>query len=110
MPELLCSNVARPKCFICRSRITSSMRMRRATPKLWGSPTLRDALAVSLQEKKPMPCRSLSRTYGTVSVDEQKDMSGLEFVQGLVNGKLPLNTIAQILGYDVTEAENGRVF
>jgi uncharacterized protein (TIGR00369 family) len=36
-------------------------------------------------------------------------MSGLEFVQGLANGKLPLNTIAQILGYDVTEAENGRV-
>jgi hypothetical protein len=56
-----------------------------------------------------MPCRSLSRTYGTVSADEQKEMSGLEFVQGLANGKLPLNTIAQTLGYDVTEAENGRV-
>ena len=56
-----------------------------------------------------MPCRSLSRTYGIVSADEQKEMSGLEFVQGLANGKLPLNTIAQILGYDVTEAENGRV-
>jgi hypothetical protein len=47
--------------------------------------------------------------YGTVSADKQKEMSGLEFVQGLANGKLPLNTIAQILGYDVTEAENGRV-
>jgi hypothetical protein len=56
-----------------------------------------------------MPCRSLSRTYGTVSADEQKEMSGLEFAQGLANGKLPLNTIAQILAYDVTEAENGRV-
>src|ERR1700680_482138 len=36
-------------------------------------------------------------------------MSGLEVVQGLVDGPLPLNTIAQTLGYDVTEAANGRV-
>ena len=36
-------------------------------------------------------------------------MSGLEFVQGLVDGALPLNTIAETLGYDVTEAANGRV-
>jgi hypothetical protein len=31
-------------------------------------------------------------------------MSGLEFVQGLVNGAISLNTIAQTLGYDVSEA------
>jgi uncharacterized protein (TIGR00369 family) len=36
-------------------------------------------------------------------------MSGLEFVLGLVDGTLPLNTIAQTLGYDVTEAVGGRV-
>ncbi|HET6607037.1 MAG TPA: PaaI family thioesterase [Rhodopila sp.] len=36
-------------------------------------------------------------------------MTGLEFVQGLASGTLPLNTIARTLGYDVTEAENGRV-
>ena len=52
---------------------------------------------------------SIAKTYGTVSADRQKEMSGLEFVQGLANGTLPLNTIAQTLGYDVTEAENGRV-
>jgi uncharacterized protein (TIGR00369 family) len=50
-----------------------------------------------------------SRTYGTVSADRQKAMSGLQFVQGLVDGTLPLNTIAETLGYDVTEAVNGRV-
>ena len=50
-----------------------------------------------------------SKTYGTVSADRQKEMSGLEFVQGLVDGTLPLNTIAQTLGYDVTEAASGRV-
>jgi uncharacterized protein (TIGR00369 family) len=36
-------------------------------------------------------------------------MSGLEFVQGLVDGTLPLNTLAQTLGYDVTEVAGGRV-
>jgi uncharacterized protein (TIGR00369 family) len=49
------------------------------------------------------------KTYGTVSAEKQKEMSGLEFVQGLASGALPLNTIAQTLGYDVAEAENGRV-
>ena len=36
-------------------------------------------------------------------------MSGLEYVQGLADGTLPLNTIAQTLGYDVVHAESGRV-
>jgi uncharacterized protein (TIGR00369 family) len=39
----------------------------------------------------------------------QSEMTGLEFVQGLADGSLPLNTIARTLGYDVTEAEYGRV-
>ncbi|TMJ52561.1 MAG: PaaI family thioesterase [Alphaproteobacteria bacterium] len=51
----------------------------------------------------------MTKTYGTVSADRQQEMSGLEFVQGLVDGTLPLNTIAQTLRYDVSEAENGRV-
>ena len=50
-----------------------------------------------------------SKTYGTVSAERQKEMSGLQFVQGLVDGTLPLNTIAETLGYDVTEVVNGRV-
>jgi len=49
------------------------------------------------------------KTYGTVSAEKRKQMSGLEFVQGLATGALPLNTIAQTLGYDVVEAESGRV-
>lgn len=56
-----------------------------------------------------MPNRSSSKTYGTVSADRQREMSGLEFVEGLASGTLPLNTIAQTLGYDVTEAQSGRV-
>src|SRR6267142_5222557 len=56
-----------------------------------------------------MPSRIARKTYGTVSADRQKEMSGLEFVQGLVDGTLPLNTIAETLGYDVTEVVSGRV-
>jgi uncharacterized protein (TIGR00369 family) len=50
-----------------------------------------------------------SKTYGTVSAEQRMEMTGLEFVQGLVDGTLPLNTIARTLGYDITEAESGRV-
>jgi uncharacterized protein (TIGR00369 family) len=51
----------------------------------------------------------MPKAYGTVSDERQKQMSGLEFVQGLVDGTLPLNTMAETLGYDVTAAANGRV-
>jgi len=50
-----------------------------------------------------------NKTYGTVSAEQQNAMTGLEFVRGLANGTLPLNTIAQTLGYDIVEAEDGRV-
>jgi uncharacterized protein (TIGR00369 family) len=50
-----------------------------------------------------------NKTYGTVSAERQKAMTGLEFVQGLASGTLPLNTIAQTLGYDIVEAEDGRI-
>lgn len=56
-----------------------------------------------------MPSFAVRKTYGTVSADRRKEMTGLEFVQGLADGTLPLNTIAQTLGYDVIEAESGRV-
>jgi uncharacterized protein (TIGR00369 family) len=50
-----------------------------------------------------------TKTYGTVSEATRREMTGLEFVRGLASGELPLNTIAQTLGYDVAEAERGRV-
>jgi uncharacterized protein (TIGR00369 family) len=56
-----------------------------------------------------MLSRSAAKSYGTVSAERQKEMSGLEFVQGLADGTLPLNTMAQTLGYDVAEAVSGRV-
>src|SRR5215467_14699861 len=50
-----------------------------------------------------------AKTFGTVAADRQKEMTGLEFVKGLVDGTLPLNTIARTLGYDITEVESGLV-
>jgi uncharacterized protein (TIGR00369 family) len=58
---------------------------------------------------KPISNRIAGKTYGTVPADRQKAMSGLEFVQGLVDGTLPLNTIAKTLGYDIVEVTSGRV-
>jgi uncharacterized protein (TIGR00369 family) len=49
------------------------------------------------------------RQYGTVSAERRKEMTGLEFVQGLANGTLPHNTMAGTLGYEIVEAEKGRV-
>jgi uncharacterized protein (TIGR00369 family) len=49
------------------------------------------------------------KTYGTVSPERLATMSGLAFVEGLASGVLPLNTLARTLGYDVVEAESGRV-
>src|ERR1700685_875242 len=56
-----------------------------------------------------MSSHAISKTYGTVSPEQQKEMTGLEFVQGLADGTLPLKTIAKTLGYDIVEAESGRV-
>jgi acyl-coenzyme A thioesterase PaaI-like protein len=52
---------------------------------------------------------SVGKRFGVIDDDQQRAMSGLEFVQGLVDGTLPLNTMAQTLGYDIVEASKGRV-
>src|SRR5258708_16619137 len=62
-----------------------------------------------IERGNPMQDRIATKSYGTVSATRQKEMSGLEFVKGLANGTLPLNTLAETLRYDVTEAESGRV-
>ena len=52
---------------------------------------------------------SQERRYGVVSLDERRALGGLEFVQGLVSGSLPLNTMARTLGYNIAQASVGRV-
>ena len=52
---------------------------------------------------------SKAKRYGIVNGDERRALSGLEFVQRLASGELPLNSMARTLGYDVVEAAPGRV-
>jgi len=52
---------------------------------------------------------SAMKQYGTVSAERQKEITGLEFVKGLADGTLPHNTMAGTLGYEIVEAEKGRV-
>jgi acyl-coenzyme A thioesterase PaaI-like protein len=49
-----------------------------------------------------------AKRYGTASAQDRAK-AGLDFVRGLVDGTLPLNTMARTLGYDVVEASEGRV-
>lgn len=56
-----------------------------------------------------MSSNPVGKTYGTVDSSARSEMTGLEFVRGMAAGTLPLNTIARTLGYDIVEAESGRV-
>ena len=49
------------------------------------------------------------RNYGLIPSEQLKAMSGLEFAKGLAGRTLPLNSFARTVGYDVVEAESGRV-
>lgn len=49
------------------------------------------------------------RHFGVIDEDQKRTMSGLEFVQGLVDGTLPLNPMAETLGYDIIDVSRGRV-
>lgn len=53
--------------------------------------------------------KSNAKRYGVASLDERTNLSGFEFVQGLVDGSLPLNSMARTLGYDIVEVAAGRV-
>jgi len=57
----------------------------------------------------PESAMTANKIYGTLDAARQREITGLAFVQGLVDGTVPLNTMARTLGYDITEAANGRV-
>jgi len=51
----------------------------------------------------------VAKRVGIIDGSQQRAMSGFESVQGLVNGTLPLNSMAETLGYDIVEVSKGRV-
>jgi uncharacterized protein (TIGR00369 family) len=56
-----------------------------------------------------MTAFSVGKRYGVITDEQRRALSGFEFVQGLVDGTLPLNTMAETLGYDIVEVAKGRV-
>jgi len=56
-----------------------------------------------------MTIKANARSYGHLAAEKRRRMTGIEFVKGLVDGSVPLNTMARTLGYDVAEAQEGRV-
>ncbi len=49
------------------------------------------------------------KRYGVVSPEDQRGMTGLAFIEGMIDGTLPMNAMAKTLGYAITEASKGRV-
>ena len=47
--------------------------------------------------------------YGVVSAEDQQSVSGLEFVQAIIDGRFPHNAMAETLGYWITSASHGQV-
>ena len=56
-----------------------------------------------------MIASSSGKRYGVIPAEQRRFFSGLEFVQGLVTGTLPLNSMAATLNYDIVEVSPGRV-
>lgn len=56
-----------------------------------------------------MAAPDIPKRFGVIDAAERRGRTGLEFVEGLVDGTLPLNAMAKTLGYDVVEASRGCV-
>ena len=48
------------------------------------------------------------KNYGVVTEDVLKSLSGLDFLQGIVDGSRPQPPISELLGFHLVEAEKGR--
>lgn len=53
--------------------------------------------------------RAIMAEPGIVSLEQMKSMSGMEFLQGILNGTLPTVHIGKTLGFFPVEAEPGRI-
>jgi len=49
-----------------------------------------------------------TKTYGVVTPEILKSYDGLGFLQAIIAGKLPQPPIAEVMGFHLVEAENGR--
>jgi uncharacterized protein (TIGR00369 family) len=54
------------------------------------------------------PTEQAKRNYGLVPPETAATMSGLELLKGLAEGRLPGAPIMELIGFHLTEVENGR--
>jgi len=47
--------------------------------------------------------------FGVVPLEQVRSMDGLTLIKGLMEGRFPAPPISEVLGFDVAEAEFGRV-
>jgi uncharacterized protein (TIGR00369 family) len=50
----------------------------------------------------------MSKTYGVVTSEILKSYEGLGFLKAIIDGTLPQPPIAELIGFHLAEAENGR--
>jgi hypothetical protein len=47
--------------------------------------------------------------FGVVPLEQVRTMDGLTLIKGLMEGRFPAPPISEVLGFDIAEAESGRV-
>ena len=58
--------------------------------------------------KKPAPKKRKALPHGVTPPAQVKHLSGLEFIQGMLEGRFPRAPIMAALKFELVEAENGR--
>ena len=58
--------------------------------------------------RSPAPKRRKALPHGVTPLDQVKHLSGLEFMQGILEGRFPPAPIAAALKFELVEVEHGR--
>lgn len=56
----------------------------------------------------PAPEKRIALPHGVTPLDQVKHLSGLEFMQGILEGRFPPPPISAVLKFDLVELERGR--
>jgi uncharacterized protein (TIGR00369 family) len=61
-----------------------------------------------MNAKNPAPKKRKALPHGVTPLDQVKHLSGLEFMQGILEGRFPPAPIAAALKFELVEVEHGR--
>ena len=63
---------------------------------------------MGFHEQMERDVNELVRTIGVASLDQITSYDGLGFLKAIIDGTLPKPPIADLLGFDLVEAESGK--